>query len=101
MGPLKFTQVILHYRRIFRRKANGETNLEIAASYGLSKQQIKKLVTRQNRKKRLISAGYVPRPKGRPKANIADEETLRNNELVKLRMQVDLLRNFLLEVGRR
>ena len=44
---------------IFHRKANGETNREIAASYGLSKQQIKELETRQNRKKRLIAAGYV------------------------------------------
>lgn len=99
--PRKYTRIEFLSEEIFRRKANGETNLEIATSYGLSKQQIKQLVTRQNRKKRLIVAGYVPRPKGRPKANIADDETLRNNELVKLRMQVDLLRNFLLEVGRR
>ena len=68
--PRKYTRMEFLSEEIFRRKANGETNLEIAASYGLSKQQIKQLVTRQNRKKRLIAAGYVPRPKGRP--NIMD-----------------------------
>ena len=45
--PRKYTRMEFLSEEIFRRKANGETNLEIAASYGLSKQQIKKLVTRQ------------------------------------------------------
>lgn len=86
---------------VFRRKASGETNREIAESYGLSKSQIKQLISRQNRKARLLAAGYEPRPKGRPRKGIADEETLRNNELIQLRMQVELLRNFLSEAGRR
>ena len=67
----------------------------------MTKYQIKQLVARQNRKSRLITNGYIPRPKGRPRKNAADEETKRNNELIQLRMQVELLRNFLSEVGRR
>ena len=58
---------------VFRRKAQGETNRVIGESYGLSLEQIRNLVKRQNR----------------------------NNELVELRMQVELLRNFLSEAGRR
>lgn len=38
-----------------------------------------------------MSEGYIPLPKGRPRKNPADEETRRNNELVELRMQVELL----------
>ena len=54
--PRKYTRIEFLSEEIFRRKANGETNREIAASYGLSKQQIKKLVTRQNRKKPRVLA---------------------------------------------
>lgn len=86
---------------VFRRKAAGETNREIGAHFGLSKEQIKGLVKRQNRKSRLIANGYVPRPKGRPRKDSNDEETHHNNELAMLRMQVEVLQNFLSEVGRR
>ena len=60
---------------MLHRKAAGETNREIAQSYGLSKEQIKGLVEHQNRKVRLIANGYIPRPKGRPRKDAADEET--------------------------
>ena len=83
------------------RKAAGETNRAIGESYGLSMKQVKNLISRQNRKERMVAAGYVPRPKGRPRKDAASEEVRQHNELVKLRMQVELLRNFLSEVGRR
>ena len=97
----KYTKIEILSEEVFRRKAEGETNREIAQSYGLSKKQIKGLVKRQNHKARLIADGYIPRPKGRPRKNIADEETRRNNELAELRMKVELLQNFLSEVGRK
>ena len=56
---------------------------------------------RQRRKERILAAGYIPRPKGRPRKESVSEETKQYNELVKLRMQVELLRNFLPEAGRR
>lgn len=96
----KYTKMEVLSKEVFRRKAEGETNREIAQSYGLSKQQIKGLVKRQNRKACLIANGYVPRPKGRPRQKPADEETRRNNELIELRMKVELLQNFLSEAGR-
>ena len=86
---------------IRQRKSNGETNREIAESFGLTKYQVKQLMARQNRKERRIAAGYIPRPKGRPRKESASEEAKRNNEVVLLRMQVELLRNFLYEAGRR
>lgn len=97
----KYTKVEGLTEIIRQRKAQGETNREIAESYGLTKYQVKQLITRQNRKERKIAAGYIPRPKGRPRKEPANEEIKRNNELVQLRMQVELLRNFLYEAGRR
>lgn len=99
----RYTKVEEYAEEVFRRKAAGETNRQIAESLGLDTKQIKNLVARQNRKQRAIANGYVPLPKGRPrKDSLAEtEETKRNNELVRLRMENELLRNFLCEVGRR
>ena len=97
----KYTKVEILAEEVFRRKASGETNRQIGESYGLTKAQVKGLVKRENRKARLITEGYIPLPKGRPRKNPADEDARRNNELIELRMQVELLRNFLSEAGRR
>lgn len=97
----KYTKVEGLTEIIRQRKANGETNREIAESYGLTKCQVKQLMTRQNRKERKIAAGYVPHPKGRPRKEPASEEEKLNNEIVQLRMQLELLQNFLYEAGRR
>ena len=83
------------------RHEQGETYAEIASDYGLEKKQLKQLMARRRRKERKIAAGYIPRPKGRPRKEPSREETKQHNELVKLRMQVELLRNFLSEAGRR
>ena len=68
------------------RHETGETYAEIAASYGLRKKQLKQLMERQRRKERKIAAGYIPRPKGRPRKEPESEEVKRNNEIVQLRM---------------
>jgi len=86
---------------IRERKANGETNQEIGERYGLSKRQVEQLLCRQNRKERKIAAGYIPRPKGRPRKEPESAEDRRKYEVAQLRMQVELLRNFLYEAGRR
>lgn len=97
----QYTKVEALSEEVFRRKAAGETNREIGVRFGLSKAQVKGLVSRQNRKQRLIANGYVPQPKGRPCKGSISEDQKRNNELIELRMQVELLRNFLSEAGRR
>ena len=97
----KYTKVEPLIEEIRGRKSRGETNREIGESLGLSTYQIKQLISRQNRKERLLAAGYIPRPKGRPRKEPESEEAKRNNEVVQLRMTVELLRNFLCEAGRR
>ena len=97
----QYTKVEELSEAVFARKAAGETNREIAESYGLTLQQIKGLIGRQNKKTRLIAAGYIPQPKGRPRKSEESQQEKLNNELIKLRMQVEVLQNFLSEAGRR
>lgn len=97
----KYTKVESFAGIVKERHEQGETYGEIAASMGLEKKQVKNLMTRQRRKERLVAAGYVVRPKGRPQKDAADEAVRRDNEIVQLRMTVELLRNFLFEAGRR
>ena len=97
----KYTKIEQLAEIVRERHKKGESYREIATSYGLEMKQVKKLMERQRRKERKLAAGYIPRPKGRPRKEPANEETKQHNELVKLRMQVELLRNFLSEAGRR
>ena len=97
----KYKKIEMLSDEIFRLKEQGKTHREIGDLYGLTKEQIKGFVNRQNRKQRLLKQGYVPRPKGRPRKNTLDESTILQNELIVLRMKVDVLQNFLCAIGRR
>lgn len=97
----QYTKVQEMLEIVLKRHERGETYREIGNSYGLSKKQVKELVHRENRKQRKIAAGYVLRPQGRPRKTGENTEISKDNEIVELKMQVELLRNFLLEVGRR
>lgn len=96
----KYAKIEMLSDEIFRLKEHGKTHREIGELYGLTKEQIKGFVNRQNRKQHLLDQGYVPRPKGRPRKNAVDERTLLENELIELRMKVDVLQNFLCAIGR-
>jgi hypothetical protein len=86
---------------IEERAKEGETYREIGASLGLSREEVRGAMHRHHAKERKLAAGYIARPKGRPRKNSQSEEVKRNNEIVQLRMTVELLRNFLYEAGRR
>ena len=47
--PRTYTKMEILAEEVFRRKEEGEANCQIEESYGLSKKQIKQLVSRQNR----------------------------------------------------
>lgn len=91
-----------HLVEIIEERAKaGETYREIGASLGLSREEVRGAMHRHHAKERRLAAGYIARPKGRPRKDSQSEEVKRNNEIVQLRMTVELLRNFLCEVGRR
>ena len=99
--PRQYTKIEQLSDEIFRFKTEGKTHRQIGEIYGLTKEQIKGFIKRQRRKDRLKEAGSIPRPKGRPRKQAIDERTSLQNEVIELRMKVDVLRNFLCEVGRR
>ena len=86
---------------IEERSKGGKTYREIGASLGLSREEVRGAMHRHHAKERKLAAGYIARPKGRPRKDGQSEEVKRNNEIVQLRMTVELLRNFLYEAGRR
>lgn len=55
------------------RKVAGETNRAIGESYSLSLKHAKGLISRQNRKERMLAPGYIPRPKGWPRKEAASK----------------------------
>lgn len=97
----KYTKVEQLVEIIKQRSEAGETYREIGASLGLTREEVRGAMHRHHAKERKLAAGYIPRPKGRPRKDEESEEVKRNNEVVQLRMTVELLRNFLSTAGRR
>ena len=97
----KYTKVEQLVGIIEERSKQGETYREIAASMGLTREEVRGAMHRHHAKERKLAAGYIVRPKGRPRKEPTNEEVKRHNEIVQLRMTVELLRNFLSEGGRR
>ena len=97
----KYTKVQGVADIVYERKAGGETNRAIAESLGLTLKQVKQLITRENHRKAKLQRGIPLRPKGRPRKAAQSEEARQEQEVKELRMTVELLRNFLSEVGRR
>lgn len=97
----QYTKVQQLAETVQQLKAEGKTNREVGEMFGLDKEQIRELIKREKRRERKIAAGYIPQPKGRRRKTPESEAERLNNEVVELRMKVELLKNFLSEVGRR
>lgn len=76
------------------RKA-GKTRQEIADHFGLSKKQIASWVTRYNKAQAKLAKGIMPRRKGRPRKDGQPPHESEAAELKRLRMENQLLRDFL------
>lgn len=84
--------------------AEGKTQREVAEHYGFKdKYVVKQLLTRERRKERKLEAGILPQPKGRPRKNAAPRDTVAEQayEIQRLRMENELLRDFLQSTGRK
>lgn len=84
--------------------AEGKTQREVAEHYGFKdKCVVKQLLTRERRKERRLEAGMIPRPKGRPRKNAAPRDIVAEQayEIQRLRMENELLRDFLQSTGRK
>ena len=99
--PRSYDHVKLIEKEIFQMKAKGKSNREIREYYGLSKKQLGNLITRHNRGEKRLQAGIFPRRRGRPPKGYQPTEQEKDNEIKLLKMENELLRDFLRIAGRK
>ena len=82
--------------------SNGKTQREIAEHFGLKdKFVIKNLLNRERTKYKKLAAGIIIQAKGRPRKIDNGLEQNKDNEIKRLKMEVELLRSFLQINGRK
>ena len=103
MSRRKYTHIQALEQEILRMRQGGATRQEIADRFGLSKSQIKNWINRYNHKQAKMEAGITPRPKGRPRKDSASGDIIAEQayEIKRLRMENELLRDFLRSTGRK
>ena len=104
MSRQKYTHVQALLPEIREMVAAGRTQREIAEHFGLrDKYVVKSLLTRERCKEERIKAGIMPRPKGRPRKDVAPRDLVAEQtyEINRLKMENKLLRDFLRLTGRK
>ena len=102
----KYTKIKELEPQILAMRAAGKTRKEIAESLGLEKSQIKSWVKRYNHEQARKQAGILPKKKGRPRKDAeptSPEEIIMEQayEIKRLKMENELLRDFMRSVGRK
>ena len=104
MEKRNYTHIQVLLPEIKAMLAEGKTQREVAEYYGFQdKQVVKSLLKRERRKGRRLEAGILPRPKGRPRKDAAPRDIVAEQayEIQRLRMENQLLRDFLYFTGRK
>jgi hypothetical protein len=73
---------------------------ELSNLYKMPYKSIRNMVTRENNKKRLLEAGIEPLRRGRPSKKPKSIESQKDDEIKRLKMENDLMRDFLRVYGR-
>ena len=103
MGKRGYTHVQELQPEIQAMKAAGKTYREIAEIFGLKdKRIIEQFMNRERRKQKRIATGIAPRPKGRPRKDAAPRDIVAEQayEIRRLKMENELLRDFLSLTGK-
>ena len=104
MSRQKYTHVQVLLPEIRAMEASGKTKREIAEHFGLrDKYVVKQLLARERRKEKKARAGILPRPKGRPCKDAPPRDVVAEQayEINRLKMENQLLRDFLQLTGRK
>ena len=104
MEKRNYTHIQVLLPEIKAMLAEGKTQREVAEYYGFrDKQVVKSLLKRERRKGRRLEAGILPRPKGRPRKDATPRDIVAEQayEIQRLRMENQLLRDFLHFTGRK
>jgi len=95
MGKRKWTDMKAIEAEIIEMRKAGKSRQEIADYFGLNKKQIVNWVTRHNREQAQLAQGILPRKRGRPRKDGQPSCQTEATELKRLRMENQLLRDFL------
>jgi transposase len=97
MSKRKYTHISAVENEIIAMREAGKSRREIAECLGLEIQQVKGWVTRYNKRQTKLSAGILPRPKGRPRKAAPPQDVVAEQayEIQRLKMENKLLRDFL------
>ena len=103
MSRRKYTHIQELEEEILSMRQKGATRQEIEDQLGLSKSQIKSWINRYNRKQAKLEAGIPLRPQGRPRTSDVPRDIVAEQayEIRRLRMENELLRDFLRSTGRK
>ena len=99
----KYVKIDEYGKQILEMKAQGKTSREIAQILGVDRECIRNWVFRYNRQQRKMEAGIRPRPKGRPRKDAQPRDIIAEQayEIQRLKMENELLRDFMRSVERR
>lgn len=98
----EYTHVITVKSEILEMVGKGKTQREIAEQFGFrDKEVVKQFLKRERRKEKQKEAGIVPQRRGRPPKGYKASAAEKDNEIKRLRMENELLRDFLHAAGRR
>lgn len=95
MGKRKWTDIKKLEAGIIAMREAGKTRREIAEHYGLEKVQIKNWINRYNHARAELALGRVPKYRGCPRKDEEPPHQSEEAELKRLRMENQLLRDFL------
>ena len=104
MGKKNYTHVQELLPEIEAMLGSGKTQREVAEYFGFrDKYVVKSLVKRERAKRRKQEAGITIRPKGRPRKAASPRDIVAEQayEIRRLRMENELLRDFLQSTGRK
>ena len=102
MSKRKYTHIKEIEPELLAMRKAGYTRQEIADKFGLEKEQIKSWINRYNREQARLAAGLPPKHRGRPrKCEVQDIVAEQQYEINRLKMENQLLRDFLRSVGRK
>lgn len=101
MSKRRYTNIEQYEPVILQMREGGMTRREIADELGLTKEQIKSWINRYNHRQSKLSAGSTPKRRGRPRKRPLSSIEEYERELSRLKMENQLLRDFLQSTERK
>ena len=101
MEKRKWTNIKAVEPEIIKMREEGRTRQEIADKLGLEKVQIKNWISRYNREQARLTAGLPPKWRGRPRKSGDTTIEECQYEIQRLKIENELLRDFLRFTGRK